>query len=323
MHTELDVISSPIETELDVFNKKFISTLETDTPILKDMIIHILNQKGKRIRPLLVLLCSKLFGEISDKCYSGAIMIELLHTATLIHDDIIDEAEERRGMASLHVKWKSKLAVLAGDYLLSKGLAVAVENGSYEALNDGCKAVKDLIEGEMLQEDSACNMNISEDTYYKIISKKTATLFASSTANGAISGGAGKEEVEKLRLFGEYLGIAFQIQDDIFDFIPQPELGKPSGNDIREKKITLPLIYALNHTDNSTKEKLLGEIRNGDECAVEHSRLLVESTGGIGYAREVIRDFQKKALEILEQCPDNKAREALRYLTLFVSERTH
>ena len=323
MHTELDVISSPIETELDVFNKRFISALETDTPILKDMIVHILNQKGKRIRPLLVLLCSKLFGEISDKCYAGAIMIELLHTATLVHDDIIDEAEERRGVASLHITWKSKLAVLAGDYLLSRGLAVAIESGSYEALSDGCKAVKDLIEGEMLQEDSACNMNISEDIYYKIINKKTASLFASSAANGANSGGAGKEEIEKLRLFGEYLGMAFQIQDDIFDFIPQPELGKPSGNDIREKKITLPLIYALNHTDNSTKEKLLMEICNGEECAIEHSRLLVENTGGIGYAREAIRDLQQKALGILEKCPDNEARKALRYLTLFVSERTH
>ena len=323
MHTELDFINSPIETELDVFNKKFVSALETDIPILKDMIVHILNQKGKRIRPLLVLLCARLFGEVSDKCYAGAIMIEMLHTATLIHDDIIDEADERRGMASLHVTWKNKLAVLAGDYLLSRGLAVAIESNSYEALNDGCKTVKDLIEGEMLQESSSHNMNITEEIYYKVINKKTASLFASSAANGAISGGADKKEVEELRLFGEYLGMAFQIQDDIFDFIPQPELGKPSGNDIREKKITLPLIYALNHTDNSTKEKLLREICNGDECAIEHSRLLVENTGGLGYAREVIRDFQKKALEILGKYPDNKAREALRHLTLFVSERTH
>ncbi len=321
MQQELEHIRRPVVEELDIFDARYSAILSSNVAHLNQITTQILAQRGKQIRPLLVLLSAKLFGPVTEKAYIGAALIELLHNATLIHDDIVDEADERRGSPSLHTLWGNKSAVLAGDFLLSKGLSLAVDTGSFDLLGNGCRSVQELIEGEMLQEEASQHLNITEPLYFEIIRKKTATLFANCAENGAIAAGATREQTDRLRHYGECLGMAFQIRDDIFDFQPKGEIGKPTGNDIREKKITLPLIYALSKTTPDLKAALLLQIAENNPDAVKSGWELVNKTDGIAYAEKVMANYQHQALQWLETLPSSEACVALQRLTAYIARR--
>lgn len=321
MQQELEHIRRPVVQELAIFDARYSEILRSKVGHLSNITAQILSQRGKQIRPLLVLLSARLFGPVTERAYIGAALIELLHNATLIHDDIVDEADERRGIPSLHTLWGNKSAVLAGDFLLSKGLSLAVDTGSYDLLGNGCRSVQELIEGEMLQEEASQHLTMTEPLYFEIIRKKTATLFANCAENGAIAAEADESQTADLRLFGECLGMAFQIRDDIFDFRPKGDIGKPTGNDIREKKITLPLIFALSRTNEPIRSSLLSKIRENHPDAVKAAWELVEAEGGISYAEQVMAGYQERALTLLDKMPPSEAREALRHLTIFIASR--
>jgi len=323
MSKALDHIKKPISDELGIFEEKFKQSMKTSVSLLDTIMGYIVKRKGKQMRPMFVLLTSKLCGSITEKTYRAAALIELLHTATLVHDDVVDDAYKRRGFFSINALWKNKIAVLVGDYLLSKGLVLALDNDDFKELKYLSHAVRQMSEGELLQIEKTRGLNFSEDIYFEIIQKKTASLIASSCAIGGVaSESASEEQIEKLRAFGEAVGIAFQIKDDLFDF-GDDDVGKPLGGDIKEKKLTLPLIHALNAADKSTRKKYTRMIRkeNHKEEKVQEVIAFVRSSGGLDYARKRMFEYQQKALSILDEFPENDSRESLRGLVDYVITR--
>ncbi len=311
--SQLSRIQEPIAKEMESFEKHFRSSMKSKVPLLNIITNYLIRRKGKQMRPMFVFLTAKMMGEVGESTNSAASLIELLHTATLVHDDVVDEAYERRGFFSINALWKNKIAVLVGDYLLSRGLLLAVEKGEYDLLKIVSQAVREMSEGELLQIEKARKLDINEDIYFDIIEKKTATLIASCTACGAKSVNADEEQVEQLRLFGLYVGIAFQIRDDIFDYQNTGSTGKPTGNDIKEKKMTLPLIYTLNNASSSDKKKIMRIVKknNNETDKVDQVINFVISNGGIDYATVRMNEYKDKALKILEVYPNNEAKKSL------------
>jgi len=308
---------------MDLFEQKFKNSLKSNVSLLDRIMHYIIKRKGKQMRPMFVFLSAKLFGKFEENTYRAASMIELLHTATLVHDDVIDEANFRRGFFSINALWKNKIAVLVGDFLLSKGLLLAVKNEEFELLKIMSTAVQDMSEGELLQLEKARKLDITEEVYFDIIRQKTATLIAACCASGANSVGQSKEVVEQMRLFGEKAGIAFQIKDDLFDYTQSPIIGKPTGIDIREQKMTLPLIYTLNTTTKKEKNYIINIIKNhhkNDKKVVEVIAL-VKRNGGLEYAEKAMHNYHNTAIAILNQFQDNEAKNALILLLDFVVNR--
>jgi len=284
---------------------------------------YIIKRKGKQMRPMFVFLSAKLVGEINEKTHRAASMIELLHTATLVHDDVIDEANFRRGVFSINALWKNKIAVLVGDFLLSRGLLLAVKNKDFELLEIMSTAVQDMSEGELLQIQKARKLDITEEIYFDIIRQKTATLIAACCASGANSANQSRENIEKMRLFGEYAGIAFQIKDDLFDYTENPLIGKPTSIDIREQKMTLPLIYTLNSVNKKLKNYIINIVKNHhkeEKKVAEIINIVIES-GGLKYAQQKMDFYHEKAISILAQFEDNTANKSLKLLLDYVVSR--
>ncbi len=323
MSIGLKEIQSPIAPEMELFEKKFRASMKTRVLLLDRIMSYIVKRKGKQMRPMFVFFTAKLFHEaIDEPTYRGAALIELLHTATLVHDDVVDDANYRRGFFSVNALWKNKIAVLVGDYLLSKGLLLSLQNDDYELLKIVSNAVKEMSEGELLQIEKARRLDITEEVYFDIIRQKTASLIASCCAVGAASAGASKEDIEKARLFGEKVGIAFQIKDDLFDY-GTAEIGKPVGIDIKEKKMTLPLIHALREAGWITKRKVIYNVKNnnGDSKRVQKVIDFVKQSGGIDYTIQLMNQYHAEALAILHTFPESPSRRSLEYLIAYTIER--
>ena len=316
-------IKAPIKEEINLFEQKFKDSLKSNVSLLDRIMHYIIKRKGKQMRPMFVFLSAKLFGKFEENTYRAASMIELLHTATLVHDDVIDEANFRRGFFSINALWKNKIAVLVGDFLLSRGLLLAVKHEEFELLRIMSTAVQDMSEGELLQIEKARKLDITEKVYFDIIRQKTATLIAACCASGANSVGQNKEVVEKMRLFGEKAGIAFQIKDDLFDYTQSPLIGKPTGIDIREQKMTLPLIYTLNTVDKKLKNYIINIIKNHhkDDVKVAEVIELVKENGGLEYAENAMHNYHNDAVELLNQFDENEARKSLILLLDYVVNR--
>jgi len=319
----LEDIRKPVAEEMKVFNRQFRESISGNIPLLNIVTRYILRRKGKQLRPLLVLLTSKMSGKISRSTYTAASLIELMHTATLVHDDVVDDSNERRGVFSINAIWKSKVAVLMGDYLLAKGLLLAVEEKEYELLEIVSNASREMSEGELMQIQKSRSLNIDMETYYRVIRKKTATLIAACTASGATAAGASREIIDRVYNLGIHIGMAFQIKDDLFDYQPQGRIGKPTGNDIKEKKFTLPLIYALNQSDQGKRNTMIRKIRNGgsNEGLVEEVIHFVNDHGGIEFASGKMVEYKNMALETLDEFPPSPSRESLKDLVEFTVSR--
>ncbi len=313
-----------IAKELEIFEKVFKESVKSHVSLLDTIMRYIVKRKGKQLRPMFVLLAAKLTGDINDKTYRAASLVELLHTATLVHDDVVDESYERRGFFSINALWKNKVAVLVGDYLLSKGLLLSLDNDDFEVLKILSHAVKQMSEGELLQIEKARNLNLQEDIYFEIIKNKTASLLASSCAAGAYSSSQDQLAAAKMRQFGEWVGIAFQIKDDLFDY-GNEDVGKPTGNDIREKKLTLPLIYTLNHCAPSLKKELIYIIKNENRRKekVNHVIEIVRKSGGIAYSQQKMEEYRDKALGLLYEFTDSEVRKTLEELVRYTTDRKY
>ncbi len=324
MSLRLEDIKSPIAREMQEFEPKFRASMKTRVLLLDTIMNYIVKRKGKQMRPMFVFLSAGACGGISDASFRGAALIELLHTATLVHDDVVDEANYRRGFFSVNALWKNKVAVLVGDFLLSRGLILSIENNDFHLLRIVTNAVREMSEGELLQIEKSRRLDIDEDVYYDIIRQKTASLIASCCAVGASSAGASAELVEKMRTFGEKIGMAFQIKDDLFDY-GELEIGKPVGIDIREKKMTLPLIHALSRSDRKEKRRIISIVRNESEKPRKVKEVIayVKQAGGIEYAIEKMNRFHREALDILETLPDSVYRKSLRDLVQFTIDRSN
>ena len=322
MSKQLNQIKQPITAELREFEKRFRAALRSPVPLMDRITYYIVQRKGKQIRPMFIFLAAKVCGPTTDNSYVAASMVELLHTATLVHDDVVDESHERRGFFSINALWKNKIAVLVGDYFLSRGLLMALEHKQYRILEIISLAMQTMAEGELLQSQKTRRLNITEDIYYDVIRRKTASLIAASCEAGAASTTEDTEVHEKMRIFGEKIGMAFQIKDDLFDF-GFDDVGKPLGIDIKEKKMTLPLIYALQQTDRQEKRKMLNIIKrhNDDPKRVAEVIDFVRNSGGMQYAKEVMDRYREEAFTILRQFPESPARESLEQLVNFVVER--
>jgi octaprenyl-diphosphate synthase len=320
----MDFVKNIIGAELDTFEKKFADAVKSQTPLLDRIMSYIIKRKGKQMRPMFVFLSAKLHGPINESSYRAAALVELLHTATLVHDDVVDEALERRGFFSINAIWKNKIAVLVGDYLLSKGLLLSTDNNDFEHLRILSEAVKQMSEGELLQIEKSRKLNLEESIYFEIIRNKTASLLSSACAVGAWSTCHDKIICDQMRLFGEKVGIAFQIKDDLFDY-GKEDIGKPTGNDIKEKKLTLPLIYTLNKVDASTRRKLIYIIKNENKNPKKVKLVIdtVVAEGGISYATAMMNQYRDEALEILYSFPDNEVRKALEDLVRYTTDRKY
>jgi len=284
---------------------------------------YILKSKGKQMRPIIVIYSAGLFNDINDSTYRGASLVELLHTATLVHDDVVDDSYERRGRFSINAIWRNKIAVLAGDFLLSRGMLLAVENNDHKMLEVVSRAVKEMSEGELLQIEKARKLDIDEKVYYDIIKRKTASLLASCFAVGAVSANTDNATVEKMYKIGELLGMAFQIKDDLLDFGEGSNIGKPTGIDIKEKKMTLPLIYLLNNSIKREKRKYINIVKNHSNDKEKVDRLItqVKQSGGIDYATEAMNRFKQEALNLLSSFPQNQSRQMLEEIVKFTIDR--
>ncbi len=318
----LEAIKEPISAELDVFEKRFRESMRSHVPLLDKITWYIVKRKGKQVRPMLVLLSARLFGPINEAAYTAASLVELLHTATLVHDDVVDEANERRGFFSINALWKNKVAVLVGDYLLSQGLLLSIRQGQTRLLEIVSRAVKEMAEGELLQMEKARRLDIQEAVYHDIIRQKTASLIAAACSAGSAATSSDPDTVEQMRLFGEKTGMAFQIKDDLFDF-GDDDVGKPLGIDIKEKKMTLPLIHTLANVDRPTRRHILNIVRNHNQ---ERDRVnevigIVRRNGGLEYARQAMYRYRQEALDILHRMPPSEARQSLEALLVFVTER--
>ena len=323
MSLSIKEIQAPIANEIKAFEGKFRQSMKTKVKLLDTIMNYIVQRKGKQIRPMFVFLTAGLCGEISEKSYRGAALIELLHTATLVHDDVVDDSNYRRSFFSINALWKNKIAVLVGDYLLSKALLLSINNDDFELLKIGSTAILEMAEGELMQIEKARKLDITEEVYFEIIRRKTATLIAACCAMGVSSVGADVETIEKARLFGEKVGIAFQIKDDLFDY-GDAEIGKPLGIDIKEKKMTLPLIYALNQADWNTKRRIINIIKNESENSNKVKEVIsfVKQSGGLEYATKSMQSLVNEAHIILNTFPDNSFRRSLAGLVQFTIERT-
>ncbi|MDO9553571.1 MULTISPECIES: polyprenyl synthetase family protein [Rhodonellum] len=322
MKPDLKQIQAPIATEMVEFEKKFRDFMKSKVTLLDHITNYIVKRKGKQMRPMFVFLTSGMCGGVTDATYRGAALIELLHTATLVHDDVVDDANYRRGFFSINALWKNKIAVLVGDYLLSRGLLLSVDNGDFDLLKIVSHAVREMSEGELLQIAKARKLDITEDVYYTIIRQKTASLIASCCAVGATTSGASLEVIEKMKVFGEKVGMAFQIKDDLFDY-GEDEIGKPLGIDIKEKKMTLPLIYALNNASWLDKRHIIYLIRNRneDKKAVNEVIKFVKASGGLEYANTVMTQYFEEALALLVDFPDSDYKASLEGLVRYTIER--
>lgn len=322
MAISLDHIKAPIEKELLLFEEKFRDSMKSNTPLLDAITRYIVKSKGKQVRPMFVFLSAKMFGEITERTYRAAALIELLHTATLVHDDVVDDSYERRGFFSINAIWKNKIAVLVGDYLLSKGLLLSISNKDFNMLELVSDAVREMSEGELLQIEKTRRLNISEEIYFEIIRQKTATLISSACACGAASAEVSATDVQKMKLFGEKVGIAFQIKDDLLDY-SSDDTGKPKGIDIKEKKMTLPVIYLLNHAASSDRRKVINIIKNHHDNKRKVLEVIdmVQHSGGIEYAATKMNEYKNEALALLTSFPDSTSRRSLEELVAFTTER--
>jgi octaprenyl-diphosphate synthase len=318
----MELAKKVIGAELELFEKHFKDAVKSRVSLLDRIMQYIVKRKGKQMRPMFVLLSAKLHGEINDSSYRAASLVELLHTATLVHDDVVDEAFERRGFFSINALWKNKIAVLVGDYLLSKGLLLSLENKDFTILTILSNAVKNMSEGELLQMEKTRNLNFDESVYYEIINGKTASLLASSCAAGASSVSSDPAVIEQMHAFGENVGMAFQIKDDLFDY-GEAKVGKPTGNDIKEKKLTLPLIHILQKVTPALKKKIIYIVKNNnnDKDKVKFVIDNVVSNGGIEYATEKMIEYRDKALTILHSFPNSSCRNALEELVRYTTDR--
>jgi octaprenyl-diphosphate synthase len=318
----INQIKQPIAAEIDAFEVKFKDSMRSDAPLLNRITHYIVKRKGKQMRPMFVFFAAKLCGGIIESTHRGAALVELLHTATLVHDDVVDNAYERRGFFSINALWKNKIAVLVGDYLLAKGLLLSVNNSEFALLKIVSTAVQQMSEGELLQIEKVRRMDISEELYFEVIRQKTASLIASCCACGAASAGADEETIEKMRLFGEKVGIAFQIKDDTFDF-GTDDVGKPLGIDIKEKKVTLPLIYALNNAEKPERKRIINLVKNHNDDPKKIQEVIdfVNSKNGVHYANQKMLEYQNEAFDILYQFEESDARTGLEQLVRYTTER--
>jgi octaprenyl-diphosphate synthase len=319
----LDKIQAPIKDEMEKFEDIFKASMKSKVPLLNIVTNYLLRRKGKQMRPMFVFLSAKLNGNVTDATYTAASLIELLHTATLVHDDVVDESYERRGVFSINALWKSKIAVLMGDYLLTKGLLLSVDKKAYDLLEICTEAVREMIEGELLQIQRSRSMNVNREQYFEVIRKKTATLISACAACGAKSTGSDADTVNRMKLFGEYVGTAFQIKDDLFDYQDKGLIGKPTGNDIKEKKLTLPLIFALENSNKSEKRDILTTIsrHNKNKEKVKKVVEFVVSKGGLDYASGMMNDYKNKAIELLSVYPDSDVKTSLIEFVNYTIER--
>lgn len=317
-------IKEPIDREMELFEKKFLSAMSSKVALLNRITYYIVNRKGKQMRPMFVFLTAKLLnnGEVNERTYRGASVIELIHTATLVHDDVVDESNKRRGFFSVNALWKNKIAVLVGDYLLSKGLLLSIDNGDFDLLRIISVAVREMSEGELLQIEKARRLDITEEVYYDIIRQKTATLIAACCSLGACSVKPDSPDVETFRKFGELCGMAFQIKDDLFDY-GEEKIGKPTGIDIKEQKMTLPLIYALNNCSKSEKRWLINSVKNHnkDKKRVKQVIAFVKEKGGLDYAIQKMLDFKEEALKLLDTYPSSDYKSSLELMVNYVVDR--
>ena len=324
----MDIISQikkPILEEMELFEKKFYQSMLSKVPLLNRITFYIVNRKGKQMRPMFVFLTAKMIsgGQIQERTYRGALVIELIHTATLVHDDVVDDSNRRRGFFSINALWKNKIAVLVGDYLLSKGLLLSIDNGDFDLLKIISVAVREMREGELLQIQKARRLDITEDVYYEIIRQKTATLIAACCALGACSVNPEQDEqIENMRKFGELIGMAFQIKDDLFDYSDEA-IGKPTGIDIKEQKMTLPLIHVLNNCAKKDKDWLINSIKkhNKDKKRVKEVIAFVKNNNGLLYAENKMIQFQEEALSLLHDIPNSIYKESLILMVNYVIER--
>ena len=320
---KLDDIKAPVKKQIEDFEKTFKASMKSTVPLLDKVTRYLIKRKGKQMRPLLVFLSANINGTPKDATYRAASLIELLHTATLIHDDVVDDSNTRRGFFSLNALWKNKISVLVGDYLLSKGLLLAVDNGDFQLLKIVSEATRQMSEGELLQIEKARRLDIEEPVYFDIIEKKTASLFASCCAAGAASVDADEDTVDKMRQFGKVLGMAFQIKDDLFDYGRVNKTGKPNGIDIKEQKMTLPLIYTLNNVSASERKSLIRGVKkhNNNPRKVEEIIDRVRESGGIEYAEQKMAAYRDEALQMLEDFPESEFKTSMHQLVLFTTER--
>ncbi|MDF2383771.1 polyprenyl synthetase family protein [Nostoc ellipsosporum NOK] len=320
----MDLPVALIEAELKEFESRFRDAVKSQTPMLDRIMRYIVKRKGKQLRPMFVLLSARLSGPVNDSTYRAASMVEVLHTATLVHDDVVDDSAERRGFFSVYALWKNKISVLVGDYLLAKGLILSLEKNDYRILHILTDAVRKISEGELLQMEKARSLNLREDIYYEIIRSKTASLLASACSAGAWSVSENEEIAEKMRLFGEHTGMAFQIKDDLFDYASE-NVGKPTGNDIKEKKLTLPLIYTLNRADKETRRKIIYIVKNNNRDRQKVNWVIkeVENAGGIDYAIAKMNEYKQAAIDILHTFPESPYRQGLEDLVRYVTERKY
>ncbi|TDI81454.1 MAG: polyprenyl synthetase family protein [Bacteroidetes bacterium] len=317
-------IKMPIEEEMELFEKKFSKSMISQVSLLNRITHYVVNRKGKQMRPMFVFLIAKMCndGTVNERTYRGASVIELIHTATLVHDDVVDDSNRRRGFFSINALWKNKIAVLVGDYLLSKGLLLSIDNGDFDLLKIISVAVREMSEGELLQIEKTRRLDITEEVYFEIIRQKTATLIAACCAIGARSVNATDLTVENMRKFGELIGIAFQIKDDLFDY-SEEMIGKPTGIDIKEKKMTLPLIYALNNASLKERNWLINSVKNHnkDRKRVKQVITFVKDNGGLDYATNEMKKFKQKALKLLEIYPDSSYKDSLMLMVNYVIDR--
>jgi octaprenyl-diphosphate synthase len=316
-------IKAPVAKEMDEFEVKFKASMKSTVPLLDKITRYIVKRKGKQLRPMFVFLSAKVCGEMNESTYRAASLIELLHTATLVHDDVVDDSNERRGFFSVNALWKNKIAVLVGDFLLSRGLLLSVDNNDFHLLGLVSNAVREMSEGELLQIEKARKLDIDEAVYYEIIRKKTASLIASCCACGAASVTTDKATIEKMAAFGEAVGIAFQIKDDLFDYGDGSNIGKPTGIDIKEKKMTLPLIFALNKASWLEKRRIINIVKNNNNDPKKVAEVIdfVIKSGGIQYAEGKMLEYRKNALDILSEFKESPSRTSLAELVKYTTER--
>ena len=319
-------IREPISKEMEVFEEKFSKLMLSKVPLLNRITHYIIKRKGKQMRPMLIFLCSKLLsnGKVNDKVYRGASVIELIHTATLIHDDVVDESNRRRGFFSINAIWKNKIAVLVGDFLLSKGMLLCIDNKDYDILDVISESVKQMSEGELLQIEKTKKLNIDEKTYFEIIQKKTASLISSCCKIAAISVTTNSNQIEKISKLGMYIGIAFQIKDDLFDY-GKSRIGKPRGIDIKQKKLTLPLIYTLNNVEKKERKWIVNSLkkRNKSRTLINQIISLVKERGGLNYAIETMNKYHQLSLKELEDFQDSRYKDSLISMINYVIQRKY
>ncbi len=318
----VEEIMAPVTSEMKEFEVRFKQSMKSKAPMLDKVTHYIIRRKGKQMRPMFIFLTAKMLGQVNDKTYDAATLVELLHTATLVHDDVVDDANERRGFFSVNALWKNKIAVLVGDYMLSKVLLLSIENNNPHLLEVVARAVKEMSEGELLQIEKARKLDITEEVYFEVIRQKTASLISTCCEAGALSVER-TDQSENMRLFGEYVGMAFQLKDDIFDYGEPGDIGKPTGLDIRERKMTLPLIYVINNGPSEVRKELINIVKRHNENPkkVKRAVSLVIEHGGIDYAHKKMLEYKNKAIDLLKDIPDSDAKSAVLGLVEYTTTR--